>query len=60
MTHYQPDTDWMPLTLAQLDFGLNSPNAPLGMIVGHEATGTAASALIGYLRDQAAPGPEPE
>ncbi len=20
MTHYQPDTDWMPLTLAQLDF----------------------------------------
>ena len=47
-------------TLAQLDFGLNSPNAPLGMIVGHEATGTAASALIGYLRDQAAPGPEPE
>ncbi len=43
-------------TLARIDFALNSPNAPLGMIVGHEVMGAAASALVGYLRAQALPG----
>ena len=43
-------------TLARIDFALNSPNAPLGMIVGHEVMGAAASALVGYLRAQTLPG----
>ncbi|WP_147273340.1 LysR family transcriptional regulator [Paracoccus lutimaris] len=47
-------------TVARLDFPLNSPNAPVGLIACHEAMGAAALALVEYLRGHAAPEPAPQ
>ena len=45
-------------TLVPIDFALNSPNAPVGMIVCHQTVGAGAAALIRHLENNAAPEPK--